>query len=186
MLTDDANWLARAKAGDAAAFANLFARYERRIFAFLLRQLEGRRDDAADLTQLTFLKAYVALGQTDATLNFNAWLHRIAANACVDLQRHRGRFHWRTWGERSHDTPDDDWLDDPERHAAFSETQQEVTKVLRAMRPHYRQALLLREYNGLSCEAIGERMGLTRGAVKSVLFRARAEFRTLYEEQEAN
>lgn len=183
MATDDARWVERAKAGDSAAFATLYSRYERRIFVYLLRQLEGRRDDAADLTQLTFLKAFDALPKTDASLNLNAWLHRIAANAFIDLQRRRSQ--WLPWRDRAHDRPDEDWLDDPERHATFTETQQEVVRVLREMRPHYRQALLLHGYGGLSCEAVGERMGLTRSAVKSLLFRARAEFRSLYEEQEA-
>jgi RNA polymerase sigma-70 factor (ECF subfamily) len=185
MATDDARYLARAKAGDSAAFATLYARYERRIFAYLLRQLEGRRDDAADLTQLTFLKAYDALPKTDASLNLNAWLHRIAANAFIDLQRHRARFGWLPWSDRSFDRRGEDWLDDPEARAVFTETQREVGRVLRAMRPHHRQALILREYGGLSTEEIGARMGLTRAAVKSLLFRARAEFRSLYDEREA-
>lgn len=71
-------------------------------------------------------------------------------------------------------------LEDPEREAIRSETQELVQRVLTQMNPRHRLALILREYEGLSCEEIGQIMGLSRSAVKSVLFRAREEFRRIY------
>ncbi len=72
-------------------FAALFARYERRIYAFVYRMM-GNPDDAFDLTQETFLKAYRALEKTDEELNVNAWLHRIASMASggMDTLPHNG------------------------------------------------------------------------------------------------
>ena len=179
MTSEEAAWIARAKAGDQAAFAAIFTRYERRIYSFIYRML-GDPDDAYDLTQDTFLKAYRALGKTDDELNVNAWLHRIAANACMDLLRRRQRVRWLPWETAKHDRPSARAEDDPERTLLGGETQTAVQRVLAAMSPRNRQAMILREYEGLSCEDIGEVMGVSRSAVKSMLFRGREEFRRLY------
>jgi RNA polymerase sigma-70 factor (ECF subfamily) len=179
MASEEASWVARAKAGDQAAFAELFARYERRIYAFVYRMM-GNPDDAFDLTQETFLKAYRALDKTDAELNVNAWLHRIASNACMDVLRRRQRLRWLPWEGAKHDRASSLREDDPEDTLLGDETQRAVTRVLQAMSPRNRQAMILREYEGLSCEDIGEIMGVSRSAVKSILFRGRDEFRKLY------
>jgi RNA polymerase sigma-70 factor, ECF subfamily len=176
---DEAVWIARAKAGDPDAFAALFARYERRIFAHLLRQLgEHLADDAADLTQLTFVKAYLALGRTDARLNLNAWLYRIAGNLSVDWHRRNARL--RPFDAALHDRTDEDRRRQPEARVLAAETQRAVVAALRAMRPRYREVLLLAERDNLSHKEIAATLGQTPGAVKSLLFRARAEFRGLY------
>jgi RNA polymerase sigma-70 factor, ECF subfamily len=179
MTSEEAAWIARAKAGDQAAFAAIFTRYERRIYSFIYRMM-GDADDAYDLTQDTFLKAYRALGKTDDELNVNAWLHRIASNACMDLLRRRQRVRWLPWETAKHDRPSARAEDDPERTLLGGETQTAVQRVLSAMSPRNRQAMILREYEGLSCEDIGEVMGVSRSAVKSMLFRGREEFRKLY------
>jgi RNA polymerase sigma-70 factor, ECF subfamily len=179
MTSEEAAWIARAKAGDQAAFAAIFTRYERRIYSFIYRML-GDPDDAYDLTQDTFLKAYRALGKTDDELNVNAWLHRIASNACMDLLRRRQRVRWLPWETAKHDRPSARTEDDPERTLLGGETQTAVQRVLAAMSPRNRQAMILREYEGLSCEDIGEVLGVSRSAVKSMLFRGREEFRKLY------
>ena len=179
MTSEEAAWIARAKAGDQAAFAAIFTRYERRIYSFIYRMM-GDPDDAYDLTQDTFLKAYRALGKTDDELNVNAWLHRIASNACMDLLRRRQRVRWLPWETAKHDRPSARAEDDPERSLIGGETQTAVQRVLAAMSPRNRQAMILREYEGLSCEDIGEVMGVSRSAVKSMLFRGREEFRKLY------
>lgn len=181
MPPDEAAWVERARAGESDAFAVLVARYERRIFVYLLRQLGGQREDAADLAQQTFLKAFRSLPTIDAELNFNAWLYRIAANTCRDWQRHRLHFQWLPWDPRVNERQTSGVLDDPEERLAAAETRREVRQTLRAMRPSYRRALMLAQFDGLSCQDIGVRLGLSRSAVKSLLHRARAEFRTLYQ-----
>lgn len=180
MTADEAAWVERAKAGDQAAFEAIFQRYERQIYSFIYRMM-GDPDDAYDLTQDCFVKAYKALGRTNDDLNVSAWLHRIASNACLDVLRRRQRLRWLPWEAPKHDhllvsTP----LDDPERSAISQETRVTVQRVLDKMSHRHRLALILREYEGLSCEEIGEVMGLSRSAVKSMLFRAREEFRRVY------
>ena len=183
MSSEEAAWVARAKAGDQAAFAELFTRYERRIYSFIYRMM-GNPEDAFDLTQETFLKAYRALGKTDEEPNVNAWLHRIASNACMDVLRRRQRLRWLPWENTKHDRPSVHQEDDPEGSVVGGETQVAVQRVLSAMSPRNRQAMVLREYEGLSCEDIGEIMGVSRSAVKSMLFRGREEFRKLYTQME--
>lgn len=177
---EELGWVTRAKEGDQAAFEAIFQRYERPIYQFIYRMM-GNAEDAGDLTQECFIRAYRALPQTSDDLNVSAWLHRIAANACLDLLRRRKRIRWLPWeGQGQSDLPLNGHLDDPEREAIRNETQALVQYVLSQMNPRHRLALILREYEGLSCEEIGEIMGLSRSAVKSVLFRAREEFRRIY------
>lgn len=180
MTTDEAAWVQRAKQGDQAAFEAIFQRYERQIYSFIYRMM-GDSDDANDLTQDCFVKAFRALGRTSEDLNISAWLHRIASNACLDVLRRRQRLRWLPWDAPKHDhllvsTP----IDDPERSAISQETRVTVQRVLDRMSHRHRLALILREYEGLSCEEIGDVMGLSRSAVKSMLFRAREEFRRVY------
>jgi RNA polymerase sigma-70 factor (ECF subfamily) len=180
MTTDEAAWVERAKQGDQTAFEAIFQRYERQIYSFIYRMM-GDADDAYDLTQDVFIKAYKALGRTNDDLNVSAWLHRIASNACLDILRRRQRLRWLPWEGPKHDhlllsTP----IDDPERSVISQETRVAVQRVLDKMSHRHRLALILREYEGMSCEEIGEVMGLSRSAVKSMLFRAREEFRRVY------
>lgn len=183
VTSEELTWVTRAKAGDQAAFASLFAHYERRIYAFAYRMM-GDPDDAFDLTQETFLKAFRALDKTDDELNVNAWLHRIASNACMDVLRRRQRIRWLPWEGPKHERASSILADDPEGSVIGNETQRTVQRVLNTMSPRNRQAMVLREYEGLSCEDIGEIMGVSRSAVKSILFRGREEFRKLYLQQE--
>lgn len=180
MSTEEAAWVARAKAGDQAAFNELFSRYERRIYSYIYH-LMGNAEDAHDLAQDTFLKAYRALEKTDEELNVSAWLHRIASNTCMDVLRQRRRFRWLQWESAKHERPSVRREDNPEDHLLGSEMQRGVRQALARMSPRARQALILREYEGLSVDDIAEVMNLSRGAVKSVLFRGREEFRSVYE-----
>jgi RNA polymerase sigma-70 factor (ECF subfamily) len=180
MSSEEDAWVSRARAGDQAAFEAIFQRYERQIYSFAFRMM-GNADDAYDLTQECFIKAYRNLEKTNGDLNVSAWLHRIASNSCLDVLRRRKRIRWLPWDNDRHEsllqpsTPDD-----PEVTVVSRETQQDVQLILNQMTPRNRLALLLREFEGLSTEEIGEVMGLSRSAVKSVLFRARDEFRKLY------
>ncbi len=176
----EATWVSRAKDGDQAAFEVIFQQYERQIYGFIYRMM-GNPEDANDLTQECFIRAYKALAQTSDDLNVSAWLHRIASNACLDVLRRRQRIRWLPWESHKHEQllhgkP----IDDPERRAISNETQASVQRVLNQMSPRNRMALILREYEGMSCEDIGRIMGLSRSAVKSVLFRGREEFRKIY------
>jgi RNA polymerase sigma-70 factor, ECF subfamily len=186
MASEEDVWVSRAKAGDQAAFEAIVQRYERQIYAFVYRML-GDPDDAYDLTQDCFVRAYRSLGSTNSDLNVSAWLHRIANNACLDVLRRRKRIRWLPWDNTKHEPMlEPQASDDPERLSIAVETSAIVQETLKKMNPRNRAALILREYEGLSCEEIGDVLGLSRSAVKSVLFRGREEFRRLYPGGEAD
>jgi RNA polymerase sigma-70 factor, ECF subfamily len=177
---DEKGWIVRARDGDTAAFEAIYNRYERRLYAFIYR-LMGNPEDAYDLTQETFVKAYQALPRTAPDLNLSAWLHRIASNACMDVLRRRKLIRWLPW--ETFDTnpgAEPAASDDPEGEINQAETSEEVQVILNKLSPKHRQALILKEFQGMSGDEIGEVMGLTRSAVKSLLFRAREEFRQVY------
>lgn len=185
MASEEDVWVSRAKAGDQAAFEAIVQRYERPIYSFIYRMM-GNADDAADLTQDCFVRAYRSLGKTNNELNVSAWLHRIASNACLDVLRRRQRIRWLPWDNARHEpllgSADGD---SPERQALATETSAIVQETLSQMSPRNRAALIMREYEGMSCDEIGDVLGLSRSAVKSVLFRGREEFRKLYPEAES-
>lgn len=184
MASEEDVWVSRAKAGDQAAFEAIVQRYERQIYTFVYRMM-GDADDAYDLTQDCFVRAYRSLAATSADLNVSAWLHRIASNACLDVLRRRKRIRWLPWdGSRHEQLLGSRASDDPERSTVAEETSREVQATLARMSARNRAALIMREYEGMSCEEIGEVLGLSRSAVKSVLFRGREEFRRLYGEGE--
>ncbi len=172
----------RAKHGDEVAFAAIYDRYEKPIYGLVYR-LMGNPDDAFDLTQDTFIKAFKAIDKTQPDLNLSAWLHRIASNTCLDVLRRRKIVRWLPWDSEVHTnlTPAGEY-DQPEQRLLRKETKEQVQAVLNKLSPKYRLCLVLREYQDLSCEEIGEIMHLSRAAVKSTLFRAREQFREVYEE----
>ncbi len=178
--THEMVWVERARHGDSAAFALLLRHYERRIYGFTYRMMGGNADDADDLTQETFIKAHRALPRTGEFLHFSAWLHRIAANSCRDELRRRRRTRCQPWEPMMHElaaqsSPEEN----PESLILQKEADEWVQAVLTRMKPRNKQALVLREYRGLSCEEIGAVMGVSHKAIKSTLFRARDEFRCI-------
>jgi RNA polymerase sigma-70 factor (ECF subfamily) len=180
MAASDAVLIARAQAGDHAAFESIFNQYQTAIYNYIYR-LMGSAEDAYDLTQDTFLKAYLALAKTSDDLRVGAWLYRIATNVCLDELRHRKLVKWQPWESFvSLFHPSQVARDNPERDALQDETRHEVEAVLDRLSPRYRAALILREYHGLGYEEIAQVLGTTRTAVKTLLLRARESFRYHY------
>lgn len=183
-LWDEATLIERARQGDEMAFTAIYERYEKPIYAFIYR-LMGNPDDAFDLTQEVFVKAYKALAKTSLDLNLSAWLHRIASNACMDVLRRRKIVKWLPWdpAEHANITPATE-SDEPEYYLQQRETRHQVQLVLNKMSEKYRLCLVLREYQEMSCDEIADVIGVSRAAVKSLLFRAREQFREIYTNME--
>ncbi len=178
--TIEAALIARAQAGDHAAFETIFTQYQTAIYNYIYR-LMGSAEDAYDMTQDTFLKAFLALPKTSDDLRVGAWLYRIATNVCLDELRHRKLVKWQPWEAFiSVFHPSQVAKDSPERDCLNSEDSEEVQLILQKMHPKYRMCLVLREYNDLSYDEIADVLNTTRAAVKSLLFRAREEFRQVY------
>lgn len=172
------------QAREEVVFDDIFEAYQDRIYNCVYR-LMGNSEDAYDLTQETFLRAYAALPKVRGELKVGPWLYRIATNLCMDQLRRRKLIRWE---------PLDNLLavfhpkqvakDSPERETLRQESREMVHRVLEKLPPKYRACLVLREYQDMSCEEIAEVLGTTRSAVKSLLFRAREEFRVVHERLE--
>ncbi len=153
------------------------AAYEKNVYNVAL-QMTGNREDAQDMAQEAFLKAYSSLSSFRGDSKFSSWLYRIVANVCLDFKRRQSR------RPRSSLTVEDDEgesveLDiadesqSPETLLERKLTRDAVRRGLQELPPEQRQILLLREIQGLSYEEIGEVMDLEPGTVKSRIFRAR-------------
>jgi len=171
--TDTAAALARARHGDADAFGALVDRHSRRVFQLAFR-MTGNAQDAEDIVQESFLRAYRQLGRFEARANFGTWLYRIVANCAVDFMRTKRHRH-----ERASRDAGDDWMDTmaadtpgPERLAESAEIERRVTAALDALSPLERAAFTLRHFEGRSIDEIGHTLHLGTSAAKHSVFRA--------------
>ena len=167
----------RVQHGDVDAFGLLVTAYEKNVYNVALQML-GNREDAQDIAQEAFLKAYSSLSSFRGYSKFSSWLYRIVSNLCLDFKRRQGRR-----PSSSLTVEDDDGenvqLDiadesqSPETLLERKLTREAVRRGLAELPDEQRQILLLREIQGLSYEEIGETLGLEPGTVKSRIFRAR-------------
>ena len=165
----DDDWVRRAQAGDRKAFSELVRRYQDRVYRHLLRML-GLHDDALELTQDAFVKAWQALPQWQPEAQFRTWLIRIANNTALDALRRRKLVEFVPL-EDSFDAPDSG--PDPERQAQATQEVRQLEASLKRLAPEHREILLLREVEEMSYEEIGRVLSLSEGTVKSRLARAR-------------
>lgn len=172
-------------ADEQVEFEALVATYERRIYNLLLRMV-GDPEDAADLTQETFYRAYRAYHHFRGDAQPYTWLYRIAMNLANDYLEKRARIRKREVELHALEFTDDgeptgwdppDPSESPQDHMLQQELVQKVQTLIRQMPPDYREIILLREYEEMSYEEIAEVLGITLEAVRSRLARARAWLR---------
>src|SRR3954471_1160781 len=158
-----------ARAGHEPAFEAIVARYRRPLLRYCGGILSGER--AEDAVQQTFVKAYEAMKRDDNSLNLKPWLYRIAHNTALNGLRDKSLKH----------EPLDPQLDGVERPDQASERRQGIRDVLAAVQElptRQRDAIVLRELEGRSYEEIAGALGVTGGAVRQLLNRARTTLRT--------
>src|ERR1700758_4030304 len=139
--------LARARQGDGDAFRALVERHSRSVFRLAFR-MTGNEQDAEDVVQESFLRAYRQLGRFESRANFGTWLYRIVANCAVDHMRARQARHDMARGEALDEAvalPDSD-VPGPERLAASAEIRARVGAALNRLSPLERAAFALRHY----------------------------------------
>ena len=158
--------------GDANAFEELVLKYEKTVYNLALRMV-GDRDDASDMTQEAFIKAYGSLSSFRGDSKFSVWIYRITTNVCLDFLRLR---HLRLTVS---DDDEDAQLDipdpkaDPEQQLIKKISMQSVEEGLKTLPDKQRQILVMRELGGMSYAEIGAALSLEEGTVKSRIFRAR-------------
>ncbi len=179
---DESALVAQAKAGDAAAFSELVRHYDRRVFR-MAKQITQNDDDAEDVLQEAFLKAYTHLDDFQGNSKFYTWIVRIAVNeALMKLRKRRSD---RTVPlDEPIDTGEDEvareiavWEDNPEETYSREELAELLDEAIQSLKPAYRTVFVLRDIEELSIEETAEALNLSISAVKSRLLRARLQLR---------
>jgi RNA polymerase sigma-70 factor (ECF subfamily) len=173
--TEAAAVLARARQGDSDAFRALVETHSRSVFRLAFR-MTGNEQDAEDVVQESFLRAYRQLGRFESRANFGTWLYRIVSNCSVDLMRSKQARHDQVRGdsidqEGAMELPAAD-MPGPERIAESAEIERRVQHALQDLSPLERAAFTLRHYEGRSIDEISATLGLGTSAAKHSVFRA--------------
>jgi RNA polymerase sigma-70 factor (ECF subfamily) len=173
----------RCQANDAAAFNEIVARYKNKIYNYICRMV-GAGPDAEDLTQETFVRAYMHIKSFQSRASLNTWLFRIATNVCIDFSRKQARgiavtdsFH----SEKAEDKAEKDVPDtrfDPPAILLNKELMAHLHHALQTLPDKLRTVVLLHDVEGLAYEEIAEVVDCPLGTVKSRLFNARKALRT--------
>ena len=182
----DIQFLESLRRGDAAAFERLVNERSGDVYALLYR-LTADAEEARDLTQETFLRAFQSISRFRGEANLKTWLYRIAIN--------QARNRWRWWRRRRRDAtvsldgsdrPDEqartgrlrnETAVDPEQETLAHEREQQLREALLGLRRSYREAVILRDVEGFSYEEIATTLRINIGTVKSRLSRGRLELR---------
>jgi RNA polymerase sigma-70 factor (ECF subfamily) len=177
-------WVLAAQAGDQATFGRLVEAYQVPVYNLAYRML-GNPQEAEDAAQETFLRAYANLASYDPTRKFSSWLFSIASHYCIDrLRRRRLRFIPLDEAPRLHESLPDH-QHQPEATALAREEEQLVQHLLAQLPENYRLVITLFYWYDLSCQEIGEVVGISEGAVKVRLHRGRKKLAELIRANEA-
>ncbi len=176
-IEDDAAIVAVVKAGGESAYRTLVERHGRNVFRLAFRMTQNEQD-AEDVVQETFLRAYRNIGSFRVESSFGTWLYRIAANCSLDFVRARER-------RRTNPMPETDVFPaphpEPERLAYSGELRDRIASALGELSPMERAAFSLRHFDGLSIDEISRRLGPSGGAIKNSIFRAATKLRQALE-----
>jgi RNA polymerase sigma-70 factor (ECF subfamily) len=181
-VNGDAELVARARDGDPAAFEELVQKYERKVFR-LAKNITNNDEDAEDVLQETFLKAYSHLDGFQGNSKFYTWLVRIAVNEALMKLRKRKSDKMVSLdegietGEETMVREIAVWEDDPEQRYSQAEIRAILQQAISALRPAFRTVFILRDIEELSTEETANLLDLSIPAVKSRLLRARLQLR---------
>jgi RNA polymerase sigma-70 factor (ECF subfamily) len=184
MEESDAALVTRTREGEPDAFRVLVERHSVRLFGLVYR-MTGNEQDAEDMVQETFLRAYKQLDRFESRAGFGTWLHRIGVNCSLDLLRKRKR------REEQVDAAALDQVEPasalsatvsaPDQQAIQSEVQQKIEAVMDQLTTMERTAFVLRHFEGKSIEEIGGVLGAGPSATKQSIFRAVQKMRRALE-----
>ncbi|HEX8295353.1 MAG TPA: sigma-70 family RNA polymerase sigma factor [Chthoniobacteraceae bacterium] len=179
----DLRWMVQIKQGDTEALRDLIEAHQHRIIGMVAKML-GDESDAQDVAQQVFIRVWKSAGRYEPTAKFTTWLFKITRNLVFNEIRRRKRHPTdsldRPLGPDEGDRPRqmaDAGVKSPDTVLLDQEMQAAIQKAIDALPETQRMAVILRRYDDISYEEIGEILELSVPAVKSVLFRARTELR---------
>lgn len=184
MFITDMELVEKSISGDIDAFEDLVRRYQNKVFSIAYRML-GSREDAADIAQEAFVKAYRALPKFRGEASFQTWIYHIIANTCRDELRKRSR-NAAIPLDKEILTSEGSFLNEvsdislsPEALLENKEVGETIQKAINLLGPEYRMTLVMREIEGFSYEEIANNLNCSVGTVKSRLNRARSLVKNL-------
>src|SRR5262250_2164823 len=181
-ISEELQLVQAAKKGDDSAFEELVRRYDRNVFR-IAQHITQNREDAEDVVQDAFLKAYSNLEQFQGQSQFYTWLVRIAVNEALMKLRRRRPERMVSLDEEVKTEEDSlprevaDWSPNPEQLYNQSELRDILSRTIQGLPPTFRTVFVLRDVEGLSTEETAEALDLSVPAVKSRLLRARLQLR---------
>jgi len=187
MELTDAAFVAKARSGDADAYRVLVERHSRALFRLAFR-MTGNEQDAEDVVQESFLRAYRQLGKFDERASFGTWLYRIASNCSLDLVRSRKRRSEQLVYQDADQPEHDDAVaalpstdPTPERAAFSTEVRERVAQAMNDLSATERTAFVLRHFEGMCIEDISSVLECRPGAARHSVFRAVQKLRRALE-----
>jgi len=182
--TEEMELVDRARGGDLRAYDELIKRYQERIYATVYH-MTANHEDANDLAQESFIKAYHALKSFKGGSSFYTWLYRIAVNKTINFLKQRKNRQHMSLNDLDFNAEHDPDLvalisdKTPRRAAGLSELQEKLNAALLKLSEHHRLAVVLHDVQGLSHEEIAKVMHCNIGTVRSRLFYARQQLQAL-------
>lgn len=175
--------IAAVLAGDADSFEPLVIEHQKKIYNLALR-MTGDPDDAFDVTQDAFVRAYSSLKDFRGESAFGSWLYRLASNLCLDFLRSKKRHAVLSLSEEDGELDISDLRFSPESELERAELRDAVSRGLERLPAAARQIIVMRDVSGLSYAEIAEILGLELGTVKSRIARAREKLIGILSEDE--
>jgi len=171
----------RSKEGDLSAFEELVVMYQKQIYNLGFRMM-GSEEDACDVVQEAFLKAFKSIKKFDGRSSFGTWVYRIAVNVCIDELRKRKKV--KLYPVAHNDNPEDrgcklviDTDDLPEEQMERREVKKQVHRAISKLGEEHRVIIILRDIQGKSYQEIANILGINIGTVKSRISRARTSLK---------
>ncbi len=178
-LSEDAILVDKAKSGDSSAFGELVEKYSNFVYRTVFFDV-GNPQDAQDISQEVFIKAYKALSGFRYDSEFSTWIFRIAKNTVFDFLRKKTKNKTISVTDmtgdderKDFDIPDPNEKNDPEKCAISNETRRIVNECIKELSEEHREVIILRDIEGMSYAEISDILSLEEGTVKSRLSRAR-------------
>jgi len=175
----DEDLVIRAQKGETDAFEMLVERYKRKAYRIAF-DFTRDREEAKDLSQEAFLRAFAHLKSFDLRSTFYTWFYRIVVNLCLDHKRRHGKMVWTSLDENYDGAKPREIVDEssmPDEEAMAQEVASQIEKALASLPPKQRTAFFLRNHQGLSIREIAKVMRTAEGTVKVHLHRAVAALR---------
>ena len=180
--TPDLDLATRHRYGDSAAFDEVYRQYAQMVFNLAFR-MAGSDERAEDFTQEIFLRIYRHLGRFNGRSTLKTWIYRVAINHCRS-RLSRKRFFFQPLAEEQDDQSGVVLLDKhrgPEDLALAQDAERQVSRALRQVKPVFREAVVLRDLEGLTYEEIADILKVRIGTVRSRIARGREQLRLILE-----